>query len=553
MAFNVLMVMAESSLSDLIERALKKRGGYNLIYADNVDDAMEICLQTRFDYAFLDIELAENDLRALSSRLLDTSPEVRLLVVPEEGDYGSSLSMALADDNSALDPVQGEDLLTEVAHILLDIHLTEAASEESDALSAGRSVELGDEKFVDAAAMESHDSNPSWIEDADRAAQQLASSSLSGSVLAAMILREGQLWAYAGQLPQHLAQELAACVNENWRPNLSSDLVRYANLDSGQGLDSDQSEYMLYATCLGNEIILALAFEIETPFSRIRAQVNRLAGALISHPSADRPQLRASKEPITKADEAGSMPVKSQMRKKSVFSLGNVPPPTPSIPHMDIRGKSIDFHFDDQSNLKSNLSETGTNPSPEHVEHRSNPDLPANELIRIRGGSHRPGPKKLFDSDKFPSAEEIPSAGADVICSQDFTYGTPAFYRLYYASLLVPRIPEHHLVGDMSANLPRYMRQIFLAYGWRLKHVDIKPESLQWITCLPPHVPPGKIVTVVRQHTSERIFSDFPRLSSENPSGDFWAPGYLLMSGQSELPERVIKFFIERTRQLQGL
>jgi hypothetical protein len=58
---------------------------------------------------------------------------------------------------------------------------------------------------------------------------------------------------------------------------------------------------------------------------------------------------------------------------------------------------------------------------------------------------------------------------------------------------------------------------------------------------------------MVRQHTSEKIFEDFPRFKNDNPSGDFWAPGYLIMGGSQPAPAQMIKDFIIQTRQRQGI
>jgi hypothetical protein len=49
------------------------------------------------------------------------------------------------------------------------------------------------------------------------------------------------------------------------------------------------------------------------------------------------------------------------------------------------------------------------------------------------------------------------------------------------------------------------------------------------------------------------MFVEFPVLEEENPSGDFWAPGYLIMSGNQPPPGQLVKEFIRNTRKRQGL
>jgi REP element-mobilizing transposase RayT len=76
---------------------------------------------------------------------------------------------------------------------------------------------------------------------------------------------------------------------------------------------------------------------------------------------------------------------------------------------------------------------------------------------------------------------------------------------------------------------------------------------LQWIINVPPAASPDHLMRILRQHTSEKIFTEFPRFKKENPSGEFWAPGYLIMGGSQPPPVQLIKDFIAQTRQRQGI
>jgi hypothetical protein len=58
---------------------------------------------------------------------------------------------------------------------------------------------------------------------------------------------------------------------------------------------------------------------------------------------------------------------------------------------------------------------------------------------------------------------------------------------------------------------------------------------------------------IMRQQTSEKVFHEFPRLKRDNPSGDFWAPGYLIMGGLQPHPAQLVKDYIKQTRQRQGI
>ena len=117
----------------------------------------------------------------------------------------------------------------------------------------------------------------------------------------------------------------------------------------------------------------------------------------------------------------------------------------------------------------------------------------------------------------------------------------------------MPRFTHHHLVGDLSVSLSDWVQEICIAFGWRLEYISVRPEHLLWIVNVPPATSPGYLMRILRQHTSEKIFTEFPRFKKENPSGDFWAPGYLIMGGSQPPPAQLIKDFIAQTRQRQGI
>jgi REP element-mobilizing transposase RayT len=130
---------------------------------------------------------------------------------------------------------------------------------------------------------------------------------------------------------------------------------------------------------------------------------------------------------------------------------------------------------------------------------------------------------------------------------------SPSVYNLTYACLLIPRFAHHHLTGDLADRMGEWVPEICVAFGWRLEQIAVRPEYLQWVTNVPPATSPGYLMRILRQHTSERLFAEFPRFKKENPSGDFWAPGYLIMGGTNPPPPQLVKEFIAQTRQRQGI
>lgn len=97
-----------------------------------------------------------------------------------------------------------------------------------------------------------------------------------------------------------------------------------------------------------------------------------------------------------------------------------------------------------------------------------------------------------------------------------------------------------------------WMQQISVSYGWKLEFVDVQPQYMQWLITVPVTTPPSQIMRLVRQHTSQKIFEDFPRFKNQNLAKDFWAPGYLMLVGKQLPSSKMIKEFIQTTRQKQA-
>ena len=128
----------------------------------------------------------------------------------------------------------------------------------------------------------------------------------------------------------------------------------------------------------------------------------------------------------------------------------------------------------------------------------------------------------------------------------------PGLYNLTYACLLVPRFSSHYLTGDISDHISEWLPQICIAFGWRLEYLAVRPEYVQWVVNVPPATSPGYLMRIMRQQISEKIFTEFPRMKKETPSGDFWAPGYLIMGGTQPHPPQLVKDYIKQTRTRQG-
>jgi len=467
----ILVVTPASGFGEFLRLALAEAGGYQPALCTRASEALALAQRTPFPLAILDAALPGVSLSELAGGLRQTVAGIRLLVLPDEdqppgGQFlGRAPVLGFVPDSVLPRPFYLPDLLEAVRRLLAPDDGLPGSSAQTAAARAAIPAE-------ESARL------PGWLQDVRRAAQHLTRLSLEASAQAALITRQGSLWAYAGQLPQPAAQELAQVVirdRSDQAPSAGgSDLARFVRLET------DGEEYLLYATPLAEEMVLALAFDAETPFSKIRAQAGNLARAL------------ATAGDVLDEPEAPLPPL----------ITGSVPDPNP----LPVAWRT-----------EASSAGRGREPAP-------GVELPPANAI----------------APEQPEAPYDPRQGG---------YPAPP---LHYACVLIPRLPGHLLTGSLQQRLGEWVRQLSLAFAWRLEHLAVQPEYMLWISSTSPDISPGYLVKTIRLHTSQRIFHEFPALAQENPSGDFWAPGYLVVASATPPSPQALRDFVAQTRRLQG-
>jgi hypothetical protein len=332
--------------------------------------------------------------------------------------------------------------------------------------------------------------------------------------------------------------------------------------------------------------VLVLAFDVRTPISKIHSQAGELARALASSSEPELPQgslavgaagkqVDSPGKPVQISDSA-KPPVQSQAAdapSPEVVTLGkqdsvtpeapspppiaplpldDIPPPTPpeykgELPKLeDMQWPwELDPELDDQD------EEVGESPR-----QRKAPAGDVGAAARMRPVDKAP-----------PSDEERAEAISETAGAGRFSYpfpeelhpvskmilSSPVVYVIHYACVLLPRMPEHQLRGDLPVLLSRWMRQISLVSGWRLELVTVHSDYLHWIAGVAPEAPAVEVIHLVRQQTSAWIFAECPAYARDNPSNDFWAPGFLVVTGSRPLPPQLISEYIKQTRIRQGV
>jgi REP element-mobilizing transposase RayT/ActR/RegA family two-component response regulator len=502
--FPILVITETSGFGGLIRQTLEQSGRYTVTLAETIPAALQAAENEQPRLVIFDCDFQEAPAADFIQALRTACPALRLVIVPPENNLAHPLLRSLRFDGYLSKPFYLPDLTVTVDEALGLPASGQLALEARPAPAENRWAPEFPPAGGPPARTRGGGPAPAWLSDVNRAAQHLMRLSLESAAQASLIVRGEQLWAYAGELPQPAAEELARALAHHRARGGGSDLARFIHLAATGG------EHMLYATDLGGEFMLALVFDAETPFSRIRNQASALARNLATPPPIDEdPPAPARPQAAPEPDRPPAPPPPA--------------PPAPESPAWTQPKAAFDLPPDLPGLL------------PDLDEEDEAADAPPAEL-RLQAAP-QPFPAAALAEGQEPLDLEPVSA---------------AYYSLFYTCILIPRLPRHTLTGSLAQHLSEWITQLCLAFGWRLEHLAIRPHYVQWIVNMPPATSPSYVMRTLRTHTSKRIFTEFARLREENPSGDFWAPGYLIMGGRRPAPEQLIREFITQTRNRQG-
>jgi REP element-mobilizing transposase RayT len=554
MATALLVVTPSPNFGEFVRRSLEDTQNYRVFVVSTKSAAVVRANEEACRMAFLDLDLGEQWVEEVGQALRTLIPGMQLFVLARD------------ETPPALDSIRPWTLIRKPFH-LPDL-LKTLAPPSTEAVGAGTKADT-------AAVLP-------WLNDVNKAAQHLTRLTLESSSQAALITRDHEVWAYAGQLSQSAAQEVSAAMARNWDSETDGDLLRFARLQT------TGAEHILYATRLGPGTLLGMVFDAETPFGTIRSQASQLGNLLkedegesaavsttplqwIPDPSTVPPEPPAPSESEPQAGVQATVPPISES-----FSDKLLPDRQPSAeaPHTDAStwleprtpldpGETRRSTFSREAGIPAPVAQQPM-PDAETVPSQAAPSVQGLDETRAATRSPKSEPRSEPEAPgRRPMLGEVEAtlphsmAGFSGIGSQaEHIVLEPAsagVYHLTYACLLVPRFGAHHLTGDVADKLSEWMPIICVAFGWRLEYLAVRPEYLQWVVNVPPATSPGYVMRIMRQQVSEKIFATFPRLKRDNPSGDFWAPGYLIMGGTQAHPSQLVKDYIKQVRQRQGI
>ena len=568
MAKNILVATPQPAFGELLRLSLEESGRYRVRLVQTGREALSSADHIVFSLAILDAALDEPPFRFVAQGLRDRQDDLRLLVIPPEDGPAAPEISAVRPDGCVSQPFYAPDLLDTIDR------LTQDTAQSPQPISG----------VVQPPAQPS-------LQDASLAARHLQNFLKDSTAPGAMVIHTSQPWVAAGQLNREAMTEVANLLARYSQANEGVDLARYVHLRA------DGGEYLIYATPLLESMVLALVYMVATPLTVIRSQAGRLARELREMEEAQRHLPGPEKKPPAPAwmdealwdDEPGVDDTLLEAESTRLADLlEEMPGPDPNgSPQagsgdwvqagQDTSDDNPEFlfpweleklHLEDQPPPAiAGSEESGpakTSPptgSPERLVEISldeagelnenlSPVLPPDDLTAPQP---TPGmPERFIERQPAqPTDQTKPVVLRTLRSIQQVEPMAPTLSNLAYTCVLLPRLPSHELVGTLAERLTEWLPKICLAYSWRLNGLSIHPEYLQWTVQVAPAISPGNVVRLIRQQVSRKIYADFPQLEVDNPSGDFWAAGYLIISGFQPPSQQLVQDYIRQTRQRQ--
>ncbi len=517
MTTNLIIVTPSPSFGEMVRRSLEETEKYRVFVVNSKAAAIVRADEESCKIAFLDLDMGEAWVEEVGQSLRTIIPIIKLFVLCQD------------ETPPALDSIRPWTLLRKPFQAP-DVLKTISETTESTSGPASK---------------EETENNLLWMSDVNKAAQHLTRLTLESSSQAALITREKEVWAYAGQLSQAAAQEVAKTLSRTWDKEKGGDLLRFVRLES------TKAEHMLYATPLSEGMLLAMVFDAETPFSTIRSQASQLASALDDNEIKE-DQVEPSAEPQDPSLDLLA-PLMSEVDDDEEEGF-NIPPISDilkDIPAPDPKSTNMPQKEAAPSPaLQESKQPVDPGETRQSIFTRESPAVMVRDRIVTEPQPRPETPVRQLQPGELDETRPHSSNDIGRIVLEPSSAGV---YHLTYACLLVPRFLTHYLTGDVADRLSEWLPIICVAFGWRLEFLAVRPDYLQWIANVPPATSPGYLMRVMRQQLSDKIFTAFPRLTKENPSGDFWAPGYLIMGSNQPHPPQLVKDYLKQIRQRQGL
>lgn len=545
--YNVLVITPQAQFGEMIRLTLEETALYRVRLVPNGAAGLSSCHLISFAVAIIDCDLPAQSAVELAQQLRIMQPALKVVLIPPGNNPNHPLLNGFEPDGFIEQPFFIPEMLEQIAS------LTRASPQVESSTPLP----------------------PPWLDDQQRVTQVFGQVFSTLTAQAGIIVRGKEVWSPAGNITPGAARELAAWLSRYTASPPQTDLARFLHLNS------DALDVLIYAITIASGVILALVYPPGTALSRISNQARLCALELTRRLASDQ-ELLEEETPISSAEGGKSL---ADLAFETFLS--RLPPPAPTMEAES--GTSEDFLFPWEMPLpqmEPQPQPDGTLPAdvqpveplptaekqPGELPPVLEPDIKVEDTapINLIPADQQPTvailvPESLPEQANLPlTLPEPPPAEAALEDTQPVrvqptappieTPSAPAPQPApIYTCILLPCHPEHTLYGPTADMLTHWLPQLCLAFNWTLLHLEVDLDYLQWQVQLAGDASPNAVVRTVRKLSSQRLFNLNPRYHAENPSGDFWAPGFLVVSGAQPPSISVVRQHIQQTRRRQGL
>jgi len=525
---NVLIITPYSDFGAIINQSLSNDPSLNINVASTKKE-IQAYLKNKlaYDHALLDLDLGESKVLELGFSLRGKFPNIEIILISKK------------EPSLGMDELRPWKLLRKPF----------VQSDLDSIFQDGKNPSSGEPQVIDLNFKDWVDVTPhAWWEDEIRVTKTLVTAISDMDVQEAILFSSEDILARAGKMDGAAVEECSKLVGNIKLGKDTSEILKPIQLKT------TRTNHFIHATILAVGILLALLYDAETPLKDIRVQSRHLTQILknpqLSNPEGTSlpttPKVRLEDKQTASETEAG---------KTANLNRGASRTHHPRLIMYSNRFRKQQKETDllskvegpgsfQESQMRAELKPSPFNtPDPGNVREPN----PGTGRIEI----HLP-PEEQQKSDWLQ--DTLQWMGASVQGSKQerhFSLCSPEFglVDLNYACLLIPRLKSQSLDGDITDFLKEALPELFLANGWRLEAMDIGPSFLQWLVKIPPTIAPADHISTVRMQSSHKILGNLARLNRDELLKDFWAPGYLLGSGQSLFQAEDIIEFIRLNRK----
>ncbi len=249
-------------------------------------------------------------------------------------------------------------------------------------------------------------------------------------------------------------------------------------------------------------------------------------------------------EPLFTAEQPAPPPFPVEEKAEpSVSAAKTAPlPPLPEQPQnkplTEESFPDFDFKLPWENEASSSMDvpvEAATQPAPPPLQVTQEPDL----------STSIPTPPPLAES------ENLPAWFSDFVSQEPQAEDIQPDELLFrYNFILIPRNPDQFITRPFAEVLNQYLPQVHKENNWEFISISTRPQYLIWSAAFPLSVPVCEVAAEVRTVTNERLFSRFPELLDTHPNANFWATGFLAISGANSPSNQLVRDYIELTKQV---